>query len=304
MGWRQDVTPNLDPYVYNGGTLLTDWYGWCLATVRAAFSSPFSGPNAWSGWTSYAQHKHEDRDFPVGVYFPIWFSGYGGLGHVAIAYINDTGSMNIWTSPYTHTPYFYTGYHDIDALARGYGVTYAGWSEDIAGQRVIEYVDDTPAPPPDPKYIVVETYDPVRTIQLNKQPTYLWGMNYDFDFMKDNPVETHNAGEIWEVDNMVQHQDGYNYYRRPGQIDGFNIQDCDAYTPPSPEQPAEPTPTPEDPIDTGDGTPAPAPDPTPTPEPTPEPTPDPEPEQPSKTLWDVVSGWFAGLVKFLKSFKK
>jgi hypothetical protein len=148
MAWQQNVTPNLDPYVYVNGQLLYDWYGWCLATVRCAYNAPYSGMNAWSGWMSYTQVKHEDRNFPVGVYFPIWYSGYGGLGHVAIAYVNQQGAMNIWTSPYKHVPYFYTGYHDVDALARGYGLSFAGWSEDIGGMRVIQYVDDTPPPPP------------------------------------------------------------------------------------------------------------------------------------------------------------
>ena len=139
MSWQQTVTPNLDPYVYNGKTLLTDWYGWCLATVETAFSAPRLYANAWAAWQANGT-KHQDRNFPVGVYFPIWFSGYSGLGHVAFAYVNTAGQMNIWTSPYTHVPYFYTGYHSVDALAAAYHVTYVGWSEDISGKRVISNV--------------------------------------------------------------------------------------------------------------------------------------------------------------------
>lgn len=152
MSWKQNVTPNLDPYVYVNGVLKTDWFGWCLATVRCAYNAPYSGLNAWSGWLYYTKFRHEDRNFPIGVYFPIWYSGYGGQGHVAFAYVNTTGQMNIWTSPFTHTPYFYTGYHDVDALARGYGVKYAGWSEDIGGMRVVEWQEDLPPqlPPPPP----------------------------------------------------------------------------------------------------------------------------------------------------------
>lgn len=266
--WKQDVTPDLDPYTYNNGVLLTDWYGWCLATVRAAFGSPYSGPSAWSGWTNYVQHQHKDRNWPVGVYFPIWFSGYGGLGHVAIALVNANGSMNIWTSPFNHVPYFYTGYNNVDTLAKGYLLdAYVGWSEDIAGQRVIEYVADTPAAPV-AKFSVVETYSPAKSIQLNKQPTNLWGMNWDTDFMVANPVEVHNQGEIWDIDNKVLHDNGNYYYRRPGQVDGFNILDCDDYTPPAPPVPTPTPPNPDPPVE---------PDPQPIPNPVPDPTPNPKP---------------------------
>lgn len=174
MAWNQIVTPNLDPYTYVNGKLLTDWYGWCLATVRCAYNAPFSGLNAGSGWTDYTQVKHEDRNFPVGVYFPIWFSGYGGLGHVAFAYVNDQGSMNIWTSPFTHTPYFYTGYHDVDTLARDYKLdAFVGWSEDMGGMRVIEFVPDQPILPPPPAPVVVNApiETPSPTPEVVPEPT-------------------------------------------------------------------------------------------------------------------------------------
>lgn len=289
--WKQDVTPDLDPYTYNDGVLLNDWYGWCLATVRAAFGSPYSGPSAWAGWTSYTQIKHQDRNWPIGVYFPIWFSGYSGLGHVAIAHVNSSGSMNIWTSPYKHVPYFYTGYTNVDTLAKAYLLdAYVGWSEDIAGQRIIEYVADTPAPVPT-KYQVVETYSPAQSVQLNKQPTNLWGMNYDFDYLKDHPVEVHNQGEVWDIVDKVSHVDGYYYYRRAGQVDGFNVLDCDDYTPPvqvpspppdNPKPPVEPNPTPE-PIP-------------PPPEPTPIPTP---PDNTAKVNWLVAT--LNAIIEFFKS---
>lgn len=92
----------------------------------------------------------------------------------------------------------------------------------------------TPPPPPAPKYTVIETYPQGKQIQLNKD-TSLWGMNYEFAYMVDHPVETgHKAGEIWTVTNKVHHEDGYDYYRRDGQVDGFNVADCDDYTPPAP----------------------------------------------------------------------
>jgi hypothetical protein len=69
-------------------------------------------------------------------------------------------------------------------------------------------------------------------------------MNYHFDYMKDHPVEVHTAGEIVEITNKVRHEDGYYYYRRDGQVDGFNVADCVDYTPPPPPYilPAAPLP--------------------------------------------------------------
>lgn len=100
----------------------------------------------------------------------------------------------------------------------------------------------TPVSPP-AKYAVIENYPDGKQVVLNKQPTYLWGMNYDFDYMVNHPVETHALGEIWTVTNKVHHQDGYDYYRREGQVDGFNVLDCDDYAPPPPPPP-EPEPEP------------------------------------------------------------
>jgi hypothetical protein len=85
----------------------------------------------------------------------------------------------------------------------------------------------TPPAPAAPLYTVTETYPEGKQVKLNKQPTNLWGMNYQFDYMKDHPVEVHNAGEVWAVTNKVHHVNGYDYYRREGQIDGFNVLDCD-----------------------------------------------------------------------------
>lgn len=109
---------------------------------------------------------------------------------------------------------------------------------------IVQIVASAPAPAA-PRYQVVETYPAGRLVRLNKQPTNLWGMNYSFDQMVKSPVEVHNAGEIWTVTNKVKHEDGYYYYRRDGQIDGFNVFDCDDYVAPAPipvTTPAPPVP--------------------------------------------------------------
>ncbi|CAB4132490.1 hypothetical protein UFOVP253_26 [uncultured Caudovirales phage] len=92
---------------------------------------------------------------------------------------------------------------------------------------------DTPVQtPPAPLYTVTETYPQGKQVQLNKQPTNKWGMNWHFDYMSQHPVEVHNQGEILTMDNKVHHEDGYDYYRCADDVDGFNVLDCDDYTPP------------------------------------------------------------------------
>lgn len=138
--WKQTKNPNLDPYIKQGNVTLTDWLGWCLAYVQSAFGTGWAGATAWLGWSTLVQFKHQDRNIPGGVYVPIWFDGYWNgqrLGHVAI-----WKDGKIWSSPVTHKPYADT-WGSIEAVERAYGMKYVGWSEDLGGTRVIEWVPET-----------------------------------------------------------------------------------------------------------------------------------------------------------------
>ena len=260
MSWKQDRTPNLDDSkltVSNDGSVLKSWCGWCLAVAETALGTPRYYANAFTAWQN-AKYKHVDRNWPLNVYFVVfysWVSGGINYGHIAIAHWDGT-TLKIWSAPYTNKPYFDYFENDLNLGGHYGGISYLGWTEDLATVRICHYEADpvpTPAPAPVAKYQVVETYSPAKQVKLNKQPTYLWGMNYDFDYMVKHPVETHNAGEIWAIDNKVLHQDGSYYYRRAGQIDGFNVVDCDDYTPPAPAP--DPTPTQDAPAPTKTNTP-------------------------------------------------
>lgn len=137
---RQLITPNLDPYIRQNGVVLQDWLGWCLAYVQTAFGAGWAGACAWDSWTQKTQFKHADRNIPGGLYVPIWFSHtgtYGGVtknwGHVAIY---RDGS--VWSSPITHKPYADL-WGSIEQVEQKYNCKYVGWSEDVAGTKVIEF---------------------------------------------------------------------------------------------------------------------------------------------------------------------
>lgn len=127
---RQLVTPNLDvrAQIYR-----------CLQYVQDAFGSPAEGRprSAWKAWLGVNQKTN--RDFPSGVYFPLWFECwttvdgvYDNWGHVVI-YKDGT----CYSSPYRKK-----NTHDvlgsIEDVERIYGCNFVGWSEDIAGLKVIE----------------------------------------------------------------------------------------------------------------------------------------------------------------------
>lgn len=140
--YDQIVTPNLDPYLYDEGKQLNTWLGWCLLYVQTSYGAGWAGSTAWDAWSYRVTNKHEnDWNLPSGVYVPIWFSGYYGMGHVAI-YKDGT----IWSTPISSKPFADT-WSSIQEVEEEYGVTYVGWSEDIGGTQVINFVAPAPATP-------------------------------------------------------------------------------------------------------------------------------------------------------------
>ena len=163
MSWKQVLTPNLDTdpnhplYIYIGGSILTDWYGWCLAVVAGSFGAKGSSYSAKTAWQACST-KHLDRNLPEGVYLPLWYEG-GEYGHVVIGR-REGNNLTIWTSPYTHIATFQTFRGEMNWLLDYIGQVFAvgkfsGWSETVLDSRVIEL--ETPKPePPKPEVEVEE----------------------------------------------------------------------------------------------------------------------------------------------------
>ena len=166
MSYKQVLTPNLDTdpnhplYIYIGGSLLTDWYGWCLAVVAGSYGAKGSSYSAKTAWQS-CQTKHCNRDIPEDVWTPLWYGG-GEYGHVVIGR-RKGDNITVYSSPYTHKPNFevFSGDLDyiLDYIGRVYGVgSFSGWSETVLDSRVIEKVTEqkpnkpepTPEPEPEP----------------------------------------------------------------------------------------------------------------------------------------------------------
>lgn len=177
MAWKQTLYPNLDDnpnnplYIWQGGQILTDWYGWCLAVVAGSFGAKGSSYSAKTAWQDCGT-KHIDRNIPEGIYVPLWYGG-GEYGHVVIGY-RQGNNLTIWSSPYTHIATFQTFSGEInwllDYIGQVYGVGgFSGWSETVLDSRVIEVVTEnkpepqpnpTPEPQPEPEPEPEPTPDP------------------------------------------------------------------------------------------------------------------------------------------------
>lgn len=158
--WKQTLYPNLDTdpnnplYIWVGGQILTDWYGWCLAVVAGSYGASGSSYSAKTAWDA-CPTKHYDRNIPEGLWVPLWYGG-GDYGHVVIGY-RQGDNLTIYSSPYTHKATFerFDGELNwlLDYVGRVYGVGgFSGWSETVLDSRVLSYVEQTkPEPTPDPE---------------------------------------------------------------------------------------------------------------------------------------------------------
>ena len=110
--------------------------GWCLEYVNNAFDVPAvygSATDAWNGSST----QHQDRDFPSGVWLPVWYGlANEPLGHVVLR--APDGSVYS-TSDLTNVPHHHSSLADLEAYYAYYGMTltYRGWTEDVEGTPVV-----------------------------------------------------------------------------------------------------------------------------------------------------------------------
>lgn len=153
MSWNQTTTVNTGVQAHAG---------WCLTLAKDCLSAPAGVPTAWASW-EMAQWKHYDRDFPA-VAVPCYFShmgDYDGSGQ-----IKNWGHVVVWIpgSGFLSSPgsgYGQQWFGSIEQIEQYFRCTFVGWTEDINGMRVAEWVEDgsknpAPAPAPTPRtYTVV-----------------------------------------------------------------------------------------------------------------------------------------------------
>ena len=132
--------------------------GWCLQYVDNAINAP---DRSYSAQIAY--EKANDRgwvrantDIPRGLWSILFWSidngEYAGLGHVALAYVNDQGQMAI------HDSEVHSGarqpYGSLQELEQWFGsvgtkLTFLGWSIGVDGRQIIG--EETPETKPQTK---------------------------------------------------------------------------------------------------------------------------------------------------------
>jgi hypothetical protein len=127
MTMQQIITPNPNIWCRPG---------WCLEYVNNAFQVPERFGSATDAWYGSAS-QHRDRDFPAGVWVPVWYGiVQEPLGHVVLR--APDGSVYS-TSDLTNTPRHHPDLADLERYYAKYGLTlvYRGWTEDVEGTPVI-----------------------------------------------------------------------------------------------------------------------------------------------------------------------
>lgn len=142
---------------------VTDNPGMCLALVEAAYNTPEPFDSMYGcardSWDA-SGFKHETNEMP-GVPVPVFFSWVGTINGVT----KDWGDARIfvpgrgvfgsplhWDDPAGNS--WVADLNEIERLIPG--AKYLGWTEDISGYRVVDYVEDVvpapvePVPAPEP----------------------------------------------------------------------------------------------------------------------------------------------------------
>jgi len=171
MSWAQTITP--DPAI-------SCRPGWCLEYVRRTYGLPARYLTATEAWEA-SPSKHRDRNFPPGVWVPVWYALAGvPAGHVVLR--APDGSCYSTTDLGRFTPRRHPNLADLERVYAGAGLplTYRGWSEDVAGTPVITPATIRPAGTPNTKdWLAMATADEVRKIvreEVARVP-FLWFKN-------------------------------------------------------------------------------------------------------------------------------
>lgn len=141
MGYKQLIYPNINI----GATA-----GWCLKYVDDTVNAPQRSVNAQiayniantKGWVK------ADTAFPKNVWFVLfWSINRGpntGQGHVALAYVNSNGAIQIHDSEvHSGSRGIYTSLAEISNWFANFGFQYLGWSIGVDGAQLIAGEDES-----------------------------------------------------------------------------------------------------------------------------------------------------------------
>ena len=245
--WVQKTWPFLDDSILTvkaNGKVLTDWYEWCLAVIDATCNVPPFAASAWDAWlVNDSKHEVGGMDIPIGFYVPVFYKG-GKYGHVVMVYRESYDKITVWSSPYTHKPYFdvFSGpvVETLDKVGRIYGVQYVGWTEKLGSKQIIQWENVGPD-------LTFKAFDEPVGYLAKLQPTHLWDVSNAINFDQVKDLRTIDKGTaFWAWGSVFNKQLGQTYLVDKECLEkkiakGYNIGDMEL----APKEVAEPEPTPE-----------------------------------------------------------
>lgn len=132
---------------------------------------------------------HEDQNFPKNIWFVMFWSidngDYQGQGHVALAFVDDAGSIQIHDSEvHRNARQPYTTLSEVSNWFGSVGtkLTYLGWSEGVDGVKIIDEIK-------------AETKTTIDKIDKKKEQLKIFG--YPFF---DNKDESLNKNIFFKID--------------------------------------------------------------------------------------------------------
>ena len=133
---------------------------------------------------------HEDQNFPKNIWFVMFWSidngDYQGQGHVALAFVDDAGSIQIHDSEvHRGAREVYTNFEDSYNWFGSVGIqmTYLGWGEGVDGVKLLEKVEPVAQPK---KENVVK---PKKETKAKKEKKKIWKVYaFPFSFSKDTSL--------------------------------------------------------------------------------------------------------------------
>ena len=153
MAWKQLVQPNINISARAGMCL--EYVDNAINATQRTYTAQIAHDTAkQKGWV------RANQSYPRGVWFVLFWSidngEYQGLGHVALAFVDNQGNMQIHDSEvHRGARESYTSLDELYAWFGSVGIkmTFLGWGEGVDGVKLLEKVE----PVAQPKPVEVET---------------------------------------------------------------------------------------------------------------------------------------------------
>ena len=182
MAWKQLIQPSIN---------ISARAGMCLGYVDDAINATDRTYTAQIAHNTAKQKGwvRANQNYPRGVWFVLFWSidngDYQGLGHVALAFVDDSGNLQIHDSEvHRNARQPYTTLSELENWfgSAGTKLTYLGWSEGVDNVKIIDEIK-------------AETKTEIKNTDKKKEQLKIFG--YPFFINKDGSL---NKNIFFKID--------------------------------------------------------------------------------------------------------